>query len=115
MATRILSGVNGRAVLLPVGETVFVDVDVVELDAPELLREHVRILAIAAAAIDDDRKVLRRLIAALAEQLVHFLVDIRLPHRIRPRAGDVSLFIDRGTAGGGGKSGFVWRGLCGGG
>src|SRR5438105_157627 len=84
--------------VLPVREAVLIDVNIIELNAPELLREHVRILAIAAAAIDDDGKVLRGGIAALGEELLHFVIDVRLPDGVRTRAGDVSLFVDRSSA-----------------
>ena len=82
-------------VLLPVRETAFVDVDVVVLNAPQLLREHVRVLAIAAGAIDDDRLGLLLRVAALFEKFLHFLVDVRFPNRERTRTGDVALFVNR--------------------
>src|SRR5438309_7841870 len=82
------AAVHRSPALLPIGEAVFVDVDVVVLDAPQLLREHVRVFAVAAGAVGDDRLRLLTRIAALFEELVHFLVDVGLPHRERPRAGD---------------------------
>src|SRR6185369_12472412 len=57
------------AVLLPVRKAVLVDVDIVEQRAIELLGEHVRIFAIAAAAVDDDRERLLRGIGSLVEVL----------------------------------------------
>src|SRR5207248_1862987 len=86
-----------RVVLLTVREAVFVDVDVVVLNAPQLLREHVRVLAIATGAIDDDRLGLLLRIAALFEKFLHLLVDVGFPHRERTRTGDVTLLVNRGA------------------
>src|ERR1051326_77993 len=93
----IRSGVRRPVVRDPVGIAVLVDVDVVELDAPQLLREHVRFFAVAAGAVDDDRLRLLLLVAALGEELVDLLVDVGFPDGERPRAGDVTLFVDRGA------------------
>src|SRR5213594_1781363 len=81
------SSVNCFAALLPVGEAVLVHINVVELDSPELLRQHVRVFAVPAGTVDDDRQILVPGIAALREQLIYFLVDVRFPHRKWPRAG----------------------------
>src|SRR5205814_3744082 len=94
-SSRIRSRMRRGVVLLPVRETAFVDVDVVVLNAPQLLREHVRVLAIAAGAIDDDRLGLLLRVAALFEKFLHFLVDVRFPNRERTRTGDVALFVNR--------------------
>src|ERR1043166_1736001 len=83
----------------PVGVAVLVDVDVVELDAPQLLGEHVGVFALAAGAVDDDRLRLLPLVAALCEELVDLVVDVRLPDGVGPRAGDVSLLVDRRAPG----------------
>src|SRR4051812_20982918 len=93
------SGVARRAVLLPVRKAVLVDVNIVEERSIQLLREHVRVLAVASAAINDDRQRLLRRILPLVEELREFVVDVGLPHRVRPRAGDVSLLVNRGAAG----------------
>src|SRR6202022_1248194 len=84
-----------RLSLLPVGETVLVDVDVVELNAPQLLRQHVRVFAVPAGAIDDDGKVLIAGIAPLGIEFVDFLIDVRLPDRERARARNMALFVIR--------------------
>src|SRR5689334_16567364 len=95
----VRAGTDRAAALLPVGEAVLVDVHVVELDAPQLLREHVRVLARAAGAVDDDGLVLVRGVGALFEELVDLVVDVGFPHGERARAGDVAGFVDRGAAG----------------
>src|SRR2546421_718042 len=94
MKTKSMAATMARA---PVGIAVLVDVDVVELDAPQFLREHVRVLAIAAGAVDDDRLRLLRRLAALVEELAHFVVDVGFPDGEGTRAGDVALFVDRGA------------------
>src|SRR5437773_8404802 len=97
--TLFRSRVNGATALLPVGESVLVDVDVVELNPPQLLCEHVGVLAVAARTIDHDGQILIFRIAPLREQLVDLLVDVGFPHRIRTSPRDVSLLVDRGAAG----------------
>ena len=55
-----------------------------------------RVLAVAAAAVDDDR---RALVEALREERLDLVVDVRLPHREGPGAGDVAVAVDAGPAG----------------
>ena len=74
----------------PVGPAVAIDEEVVEARAEELLREHVRVLAVAAGAVDDDRD---RAVAAFADERRHAGVDVALPDGKAARAGDVALLV----------------------
>ena len=84
---------SGPVALLPPrfcqsGQPSRVDEEVVEARAEELLREHVRVLAVAAGAVEDDRD---RAVAALADERRHAGVDVALPDGKAPRARDVAL------------------------
>src|SRR5437773_5217685 len=92
---RCRAPMDGAAPLLPIRKPILVHIDIIELDAPQLLGQHVRVFAVAARAVDDDRLFLIARVAALSVELVHFAVDIGLPHGERTRAGDVSLLVDR--------------------
>src|SRR6266498_3572407 len=74
------SGVNRQPALLPIGETILINVNIIELNSPQLLREHVRVFAVATRAVDDDRQILISRVAPLGVEFVDFLVDIGFPH-----------------------------------
>src|SRR5258708_33623948 len=84
----------GAVVGLPVGETVLVDIHVVEQGAVQFLGEHVRVLAVAAGAVDDDRQGLLLRILPLFPQPAHLVLDLGFPDRERSCAGDVPLLVD---------------------
>src|SRR6185369_9157005 len=88
--SRLRSLDRGQAALLPAGEAVLVDEEVVEPDHVELLSEHVRILAVSAAAVDDDRRVL---VETLLVERLDTVGDVRLPDGKAPRSRDMPVGV----------------------
>src|SRR5205823_1892311 len=75
----------------PVREPILVDEDVVEPGEVELLCQRVGVLAVAAAAVDDEW---RGRIDTLREEGADPLVDVGFPDREESRAGNMPLAVN---------------------